>query len=191
MLNICFCFSSQQPRENRNTSVFRGRCKWHSLHARCFHWTQTPGDYRAGRNLIGQGGAKDSRAKSTKSWCHRSVQRHFHYVKYYRRERKSLLLLILKITSFHNSLCQQVSIKNMSVELNRISQQKTMDEEAKNTFGSSGNKSLKSKHFRRGFFSWRFERPTSFSFSLWSSSLHTDCDVSAPAERRKTPSLHL
>lgn len=44
-LNICYCFSSQQPREKRSTSEFRK----HRLHARCFHRTQTPGDCRAGR----------------------------------------------------------------------------------------------------------------------------------------------
>lgn len=85
---------------------------------------------------------------------------------------------------------QRADKKSVSMELSTASQHKPAEEAAKNPFGSSGNKSLKSKHFRRGILF--FEPPASFSFPLWSGSLHTDCDVSPPAERRrhKTPSRH-
>lgn len=68
--HLLLFFITTAPWENRNTSVFEGRCGRHSLHARCFHWTQTPGDYRAGRKT--NRSRRNGRIQGQK---HRSVQR--------------------------------------------------------------------------------------------------------------------
>lgn len=132
--------------------------------------------------------AEEETNRSRRKWgfkgearCHRSAQKPI-YRMGEKKTKKKTTLLLFKIPDFFFNTTPMVQVS-------RISGTKHSKEvlwvhtywtkkRVKRDLWEQHKQKPKFKTFPRRTSSWRFERPTSFSSSLWCSSLHKNCDVS-------------